>query len=131
MHVHAPEHKSVAYRPRLVLAYADPAHAAQCCRQLRRLGWEVHLTRSGPEARRLARELAPVVVVLDTDLHDESGWLTCAKLRGENPGQRVILVCPAVNADAERLAEHVGAPLLRRDASLINEVHGGVLSTAG
>src|SRR3954447_4782484 len=77
--------KPMSFRPRLVLAYADSAHAALSCRHLRRQGWEVHLASSGFEARRLVRLLAPQVVVLDTDLREESGWLTCAKLKLENP----------------------------------------------
>jgi DNA-binding response OmpR family regulator len=117
------------------MAYADSAHAALSCRRLRRLGWEVHLTRSGPEARRLAQELEPTVVVLDADLGDESGWLTCAKLVRERPGQKVIVVSEEVTTESERLAGHVGAAaLVRRDeavANLIADVPGGVLSSAG
>ena len=123
------------YRPRLVLAYADSRHAVLCCRQLRRRGWEVHLTRSGAEARRLAQALAPAVVVLDADLPGESGWLTCAKLLMEVPAQRVVLVCDDVTAEGERRAAHVGAAtLVSRSAgaaALINEVQGGALSSAG
>ena len=123
------------YRPRLVLAYADSAHAVLCCRQLRRLGWEVHLTTSGAEARRLAQALAPKVVVLDAELADESGWLTCAKLLHDRPGQRVVLVTDEVTSEGERLAGHVGAAILVRRsagaAALVDQVQGGVLSTAG
>jgi DNA-binding response OmpR family regulator len=118
-----------------VLAYADSRHAVQCCRQLRRLGWEAHLTRSGAEARRLAHALVPAVVVLDTQLPDESGWLTCAKLLLDNPGQRVVLVADEVTPEGERLAAHAGAAaLVSRHAgasALIDEVHGPALSTAG
>jgi CheY-like chemotaxis protein len=122
-------------RPSLVLAYADSAHAALCCRQLRRLGWEVHLTRSGPEARRLAAALDPRVVVLDTDLHEESGWLTCAKLTQERPGQTVVLVTGDVTEEQLDSAHQVGAATLVPRAAgasvLINEVHGASLATAG
>src|SRR5437660_9043907 len=82
----------LAFRPRLVVAYADSSHAALSARLFRRLGWEVHLASSGPDARRLAQALAPEVVILDTQLPDESGWLTCAKLIQENGAQRVVLV---------------------------------------
>jgi CheY-like chemotaxis protein len=128
-------HKSVPFRPCLVLAYADSAHAVQSCRQLRRLGWEVHLTSSGVEARQLAEALAPAVVVLDTDLRDESGWLTCAKLLQERPGQRVVLVADAVTAEAGRFADHVGAArLVTRQAgaaALVEHVLARALATAG
>ena len=127
--------KPVTYRPRLVLAYADSAHAVLCCRQLRRLGWEVHLTASGAEARRLAQAMTPAVVVLDAALPDESGWLTCAKLLQDRPGQRVVLVTDEVTTEGERFAGHVGAAILVRRsagaAALVDQVHGGALSTAG
>ncbi len=67
------------YRPLLVLAYADSAHAAQCGRHFRRLGWEVRLVTTGAEARRLCSMCTPGAVILDIDLPDESGWLTCAR----------------------------------------------------
>jgi DNA-binding response OmpR family regulator len=130
-----PTTKPIPYRPRLVLAYADSAHAVLSCRQLRRLGWEVHLTREGAEARRLSEAIDPAVVVLDTELHDESGWLTCAKLKLERPRLKVVLVGPAVTAEGERFATHVGAAaLVSRSAgaaSLIEEVHGIVVASAG
>src|SRR5437762_12593261 len=100
--------KPLSFRPRLVLAYADSAHAALSCRHLRRLGWEVHLANSGTDARRLARLLAPDVVVLDTDLGEESGWLTCAKLKMENPAQKVVLVTDQLNGEAQAYAKFVG-----------------------
>ena len=79
-------------RPRLVVAEGNSAQAALLCRQFRRLGWEVHLASSGPDARRLARLLEPHVVILDTALREESGWLTCAKLTLENEELEVILL---------------------------------------
>lgn len=120
--------KPLSFRPRLVLAYADSAHASQSCRQFRRLGWEVHLASSGTEARRLARALAPKVVVLDTELKDESGWLTCAKISLEDPEQKVILVGADLTPEQERFAVAVGAiALVQREqgvSALIDEVQG-------
>ncbi len=111
--------KPLMFRPRLVLAYADSAHAALSCRLLRRQGWEVHLANSGADARRLSRLLAPQIVVLDTDLREESGWLTCAKLKMENPAQRVVLVSAEVTFAAEIFAEFVGAmAVVARDAGM-------------
>jgi CheY-like chemotaxis protein len=133
--MNALHHNAVPYRPRLVLAYADSAHAAVACRQLRRLGWEVHLTSRGTEARRLARELHPDVVVLDADLHDETGWLTCAKLTQERPGQKVVLVSDSASAREERFRELVGAAaVVRRSAgapALLGLVDRAALSPTG
>jgi CheY-like chemotaxis protein len=111
-------YKPLTFRPRLVMAYADSIHAALSARHLRRLGWEVHLASSGPEARRLARALAPEVVILDTQLPDESGWLTCAKLMMENGTQKVMLVSADITPEEERLAATVGA------ATIVERQHG-------
>jgi len=110
--------KPLTFRPRLVMAYADSVHAALSARHFRRLGWEVHLASNGPEARRLARNLAPEVVILDTQMPDESGWLTCAKLMLENGAQKVVLVSAQVTPEEMRQAEQVGA------AAVISRFHG-------
>ena len=123
--------KPLSFRPRLVLAYADSAHAALSGRHFRRLGWEVHLASTGAEARRLSQALAPSVVVLDTDLREESGWLTCAKLTLERPGQRVVLLGNDLSERAHNFAAFVGAAaLVRRDAgtdALVETVQGTAL----
>ena len=99
-------------RPRLVLAYAEAAHASRTGRSFRRRGWEVHLVGTSAEARRLTAALAPELVILDTELAEESGWLTCAKLRVEQPDQRIFLVTPHVDADNQELSDFVGAAAL-------------------
>jgi ActR/RegA family two-component response regulator len=122
-------------RPLLVLAYGDSTYASLAGRSFRRLGWEVHLASSGTEARRLARTLSPIVVVLDTDLADESGWLTCDKLKRERPGQKVVLVSPNPTEECRRQAEFVGAAaLVCRGGgvhTLIEEVLGKSLQAVG
>jgi DNA-binding response OmpR family regulator len=127
--------KPLTFRPRLVMAYADSAHAALSARHFRRLGWEVHLANSGPDARRLARTLSPEVVILDTQLPDESGWLTCAKLMMENGIQKVILVSPQATAEEHRLAATVGAAALVQRShgvpALVDEVMDKALPNAG
>jgi DNA-binding response OmpR family regulator len=96
-------------RPRLVLAFADSASAAQRARQCRRQGWEVHQTRSGWEARRLAAAIEPAVVVLDAGLADESGWLTAAKLLLERPRQKILLAGVERTTCQEQFAHFLGA----------------------
>jgi CheY-like chemotaxis protein len=130
-----PEEKSLGRPPLMVLAYADSSYAALSCRHFRRLGWEVHLAPCGVEARRLARNLAPAVVVLDTHLRDESGWLTCDKLRRENPHQKVVLVSENPTDEGRRLAGFVGASgLVCRGGgagALAEEVLGSALPAVG
>jgi DNA-binding response OmpR family regulator len=99
-------------RRRMILACASSAHAALAARHFRRHGWEVHLAVSGPDARELTYALAPEIVLLDTQLPGESGWLTCAKFTMVNAGAKVILVSPEVTEEEERLAELVGAAAL-------------------
>ena len=109
-------HVPLSFRPRMVVAYADSSHASLSARYFRRLGWEVHLASSGPDARQLAHSLSPHVVILDTQLPDESGWLTCAKLMLADGAQRVVLVCSEVTAEEKRMAQTVGAvAVIRRD----------------
>jgi two-component system, OmpR family, response regulator len=110
--------KQYSFRPRMVVAYADSAHAALSARHFRRLGWEVHLASSGPDARRIAQDLTPEVVVLDTQFPDESGWLTCAKMMLASGAQKVVLVSAAVTPEESRLADTVGA------AAVVNRNNG-------
>jgi DNA-binding response OmpR family regulator len=122
-------------RPRMVVAYADSVHAALSARHFRRLGWEVHLASSGPDARQLTRNLGPEVVILDTQLPDESGWLTCAKLMLGEGAQKVVLVSPDATDEEQRLADAVGAAaLVSRETgvpALVGEVMGMALPHAG
>ena len=99
----------VGFRPLLVLAYVDSAHAAHCGRYFRRLGWEVRLVASAAEARRLVSICNPRAVVLDTELPDESGWLACAKITQESPECRVYLLAPERDHDTTQNLASVNA----------------------
>jgi DNA-binding response OmpR family regulator len=101
--------ETAVYRPCLVLAHANAAYAASAARAFRRLGWDVYVTRNGPETRRLARMLNPSVVILEADLPEESGWLTCDKLVREQPHRKVILVGDDFSAECESFAAFIGA----------------------
>lgn len=106
-------------RPCLVLGYADSAHAAQTGRALRRQGWEVHMAGTAADVHRLVRATAPRVVVLDVDLPDESGWLTCAKLRVESSEQQVVMLATEPSESDHEFAAFLGAKgLVRRDDPL-------------
>jgi CheY-like chemotaxis protein len=98
--------QSVCCAPCLVIAGFD----ASVARAFRRRGWDVYSARTGPEARRLARMMEADLVVLDTFLPEESGWLTCEKLTRECPDVRVVLVDP--DPRRRQLAEFVGAAAL-------------------
>ncbi len=121
------------HRPRLLLAYADSAHASRTVRYFRRLGWEVHMVASGAEATRLADELAPQVAVVDADLPDESGWLTAAKMLLAQPARRVLILAGSGEETLADRARSLGADLIRRDEgpeAIAAAVHGHPLSVA-
>ena len=109
-----------ADRPCLLLAHQDPAYRSVSSRFFRRCGWDVYLARTGPEIRRLALQLDPTVIVLDTGLLDESGWLTCEKLQWSQPNLKVVLVESDPRPADHRFANFVGA------ADLIDR-HDGVV----
>jgi hypothetical protein len=52
--------------------------------------------------------LQPEVVVLDVNLVEESGWLTCAKLKRERTAGRIVLVGETTARNRD-LADFVGA----------------------
>lgn len=120
--------------PCLVLAHADEAYAASIARGFRRLGWDVYLAQSGPEARRLVRMLAADAVILDAALPEESGWLTCQKLTGEQPLIDAILVSDNLSVRNRELADFVGASALVRQsdglAPLVAELGNPAVSAA-
>jgi DNA-binding response OmpR family regulator len=104
-----PTEESRYFRPCLIVAHADSAYAARASRAFRQLGWDVYVARTGPEARRLARMLYPDLAILDAELPEESGWLTCDKLMSEQPLLRVLMVGAKEGADHEDFANFVGA----------------------
>src|SRR5215831_5140131 len=135
LHVNALKESSCRVRPCLVLAHADPLYAALVRQIFLRLRWNVHVTASGVEARELAAQLSPCMVILDTDLREESGWLTCAKLTQEQPDLRVVLVTDHVGPTSHAFAYYVGATSLvgRNDGlrALVNEARDVALPVAG
>ena len=93
---------------RLILASTDRVEATRAAAYFEHQGWEVHRTGSGVEARRLTHAVRPDAVILDTNLPDETGWLTCAKLRLAKPTQKIVLV----GSDERELSAFVGASAL-------------------
>ncbi|HLN31290.1 MAG TPA: response regulator [Gemmataceae bacterium] len=118
-------------RESIVLALPDVTFAVRVSRQLRHQGWEVYLAASGIDARRLSAALQPQLVVLDTDLPDESGWLSCAKLTCLGPGHKVFLLSSRTSARRAALARFVGALALVSSAAggaaVAEQVHAAAL----
>jgi DNA-binding NtrC family response regulator len=126
--------KPVRIRERVVVGLNDTIFAAWIGRHLRRLGWGVHLARSAAMARQLTAEFSPRVVVLDTRLPDESGWLTCEKMIRDDPTLKVVLVASRPERNGAAFAEFVGAAtLLRQEDGLpavIREIVRGSAAVA-
>ena len=101
--------EAIGYRPELILAHRDPLRADLLAAVFRQRGWRVRLAGSGPEARALAAALDAPTVLLGTEQDEESGWLTCAKLRLERPRARVFLLAPVPTAEGRRFAAVAGA----------------------
>jgi DNA-binding NarL/FixJ family response regulator len=105
-------------RPRLLLAYTDPAYASECGRYFRRLGWEVEMVASGSEARELVNEYHPDVVALDADLLRESDWFMSG-IGANDPNLRVVLVA---DSEADGVPDRLGmlgrTRVVRRDAGV-------------
>jgi len=114
----------------LVMAHPDAGYTAEVGRHFRRRGWEVHAAASGPDARRLVGNLSPAAVVLATDLPEESGWLTAAKLHHERPGCRVVLVTEQPSPDSYLFSAFIGATALVRREDGIAALEDEVLGTA-
>ena len=91
------------------------------------MGWDVYPADTVEEVRRRAAAVPTSVVILPTEFHEESGWLTCAKLVREHPQHRIILVGPYTTPTLQRYTRFVGGTaLLGQDSSmrsLVDEVY--------
>lgn len=116
---------------RLIVAHPDGEFVRLVCRYFGRLGWRIYLASSGTVARRLARSTKSSVVLLATDNHEESGWLTCAKLTRELPAQKVVLVGNDARPTNRRLSKFVGGATLVNQKAGIGALIDHVYAAAG
>ena len=86
------------------LVLGGRAFSARLAALLRELGWDVQTAADAAEARRLALRHRPHAVLLAADADDESGFLSCAKLRLCLPRVRVVLVAPEKSPAARAIA---------------------------
>jgi DNA-binding response OmpR family regulator len=119
---------------RIVFGHPDALLRAEVGYQLCRLGWETHTAATGPETRRLTHRWRPELVVLASAFADESGWLTCAKLRHERPGLQIILLDADPTPANRRLARFGGASRVvserRGMTELIDAIATGVAAAS-
>lgn len=117
-------------RPRLLLAYSDSAHASQCGRFFRRLGWEVRMVPCGFEARRQVYEFQPTILVVDADLPEESGWLTCAKIVLDRPQAKILVQVPFRDEESEKQVQFLGLDGLVSREEGVEGLAGAIMGQA-
>ncbi len=93
----------------IVIAHSDAEYVTDVQEALQLRGCAVHAARSGEQARELARRYRAVLVVLDSEMPLESGWLTADKLARENPRARIVVVTPELTDKDRELASFVQA----------------------
>src|SRR5436305_15281787 len=108
---------------RVVVGLPEGTLAAAATERLRQRGWHVWRAATAGELRRLAWRHFPAVAVLPAEGGEESGALTCAKLRRAQPRLRVLLV-GADDARRRALARFVGANLVPSDVEPADLVAG-------
>lgn len=96
-------------QPTVVLGHADRGYRSEAYHYFRRLGVIFVAAETAQEARQLARLLTASVVILDAELPDESGHLTCAKIKADNPECRIVLLGHGDAADGPEFAKFAGA----------------------
>jgi DNA-binding response OmpR family regulator len=99
-------------QPGFVLAHADAGYRARAASYLWRLGLDFASVGSAQDLHEIAQAVTLPLVVLDTDLPDESGYLTCAKIKRSRPDCRVLLLGHPAASENYRLAQFVGAEVL-------------------
>lgn len=106
------------YRPRMVFAYVDSVHAAQCGRFFRRQGWEVHLVADGSQVHRLVEYVGACIVVVDTELIKDADLQIWRQWLQDRSGIKLILLAQNSTTESRRLQEAFSATALfvREDA---------------
>lgn len=125
----------VGNRPCLIIVHKDSTYTSHIGRAFRRQGWDTYPARTGPEARRLACMLQPDLMVMATELEQESGWLTCEKVTRDVPHLKVILVGDTSETRNVEFARFVGAVAFIEEGdsiqALVEEICGRSLPAAG
>ncbi len=103
-----------------VVATANGQASATIRRVLHRLGWQIKEAGSAADARRQIILERSKVAILSTDLIDESGWLTCAKIKRLSRRVDVYLIGPDMPRH-RRLARFVGASAFLTDPVELGE----------
>jgi len=105
--------------PKILIAHPDLSYRTAVAWFLRQHGCQVTATGSGASLRDWARTCHPYICLIADRLDDESGFLTCAKLRMEFPQSRMLLLVERISPEDERFARYAGAEgILRRQEGM-------------
>jgi two-component system, NarL family, nitrate/nitrite response regulator NarL len=95
---------------RVLVADDNPAFRSLCAELLEGQGLQVvGEAADAATAMRLARSLAPDMVVLDVHLGRHDGWEVARRLRALDRAPRVVMVSSDAGAGDPALVAHVGA----------------------
>lgn len=103
---------SIVTPKRIILALGETMHSRWPYRLLSRMGWDIIDANSGPTVCKLIKSCNTSLIFIDTELDDESGWLTCAKLTMVNSQLQIVLLAPKVDEYEEHFAAVVGATMI-------------------
>jgi hypothetical protein len=99
--------------PRLVIGLNGSPFAAKAAAEFRGFGWEVILTGTGEEARRLAIRNRAKALVIGVD---EGGLLHAAKLLTALPRRtKAVLTAPVADGALKRASRYLGAAFVAED----------------
>jgi DNA-binding response OmpR family regulator len=114
-------------RPKVLLAHHSHLFRTKVRKPFRRQGVDLTVTSSAQAAHLLVRSLDPDVTILDARLRDESGFLTCAKLRSAYPTGRVVIVGRRLTSEERRFARFCGAEASVEELMGVEALVGHVL----
>lgn len=95
---------------RVLVADDNPAFRSLCARLLEAQGLQVvGEAADAATVVRLARSLAPDLVVMDVNLGRHDGWEVARRLRGLDRAPRVVMISSDADAGDPGLVAHAGA----------------------
>ena len=96
-------------RPQILLAENDESLSDVVGAALARQGFSYATAHTGDEAVEKAYRLKPQVVLLDTHLSGQSGYLVAGKLKIAAPSPKIVLMTSLPRGQSDRMAQFVGA----------------------
>ncbi len=93
----------------VIIAHPDPEVRIHGATRLRECGWKVISVDSSSQLHARIVAWPNSLILLATDMQDESGWLTCNKIRKSKPHASVFLIHDEIDDTDQSLADFVGA----------------------